>query len=84
MVTQADALVEAQEALPAWLTTFEPHPWLTNGHLQTIVGNFLPRTYSLPEPESQLIEVEAPPPIAKRASSCATVIGNPSKSAAND
>jgi predicted alpha/beta-fold hydrolase len=29
--------------LPAWLTSFEPHPWLTNGHFQTIVGNFLPR-----------------------------------------
>jgi predicted alpha/beta-fold hydrolase len=25
------------------LTSFEPHPWLTSGHLQTIVGNFLPR-----------------------------------------
>ena len=29
--------------LPAWLTSFDPHPWLINGHLQTIVGNFLPR-----------------------------------------
>ena len=28
---------------PAWFTPFEPHPWLSNGHLQTIVGNFLPR-----------------------------------------
>jgi hypothetical protein len=43
LVTQADTLVQAQQALPAWLTSFEPHPWLTNGHLQTIVGNFLPR-----------------------------------------
>ncbi len=30
------------QQLPAWLTAFEPHPWLVNGHLQTIVGNFLP------------------------------------------
>src|ERR1700722_2824152 len=37
---------------------FVPRRFLSNGHLQTIVGNFLPRTYSLPEPESQLIEVE--------------------------
>ena len=29
--------------VPAWLTSFEPHPWLANGHLQTVVGNFLPR-----------------------------------------
>jgi uncharacterized protein len=28
---------------PAWLIPFEPHPWLASGHLQTIVGNFLPR-----------------------------------------
>jgi uncharacterized protein len=27
----------------AWLNSFAPHRWLTNGHLQTIVGNFLPR-----------------------------------------
>jgi len=30
-------------SVPEWLTTFEPHRWLSNGHLQTIVGNFLPR-----------------------------------------
>ena len=34
---------ETPAQLPAWLTSFEPHSWLTNGHLQTIVGNFLPR-----------------------------------------
>jgi predicted alpha/beta-fold hydrolase len=28
---------------PPWLTSFKPHRLLTNGHLQTIVGNFLPR-----------------------------------------
>jgi predicted alpha/beta-fold hydrolase len=28
---------------PAWLTSFEPRRGLSNGHLQTIVGNFLPR-----------------------------------------
>ena len=30
-------------ALPAWLTSFQPRQGLGNGHLQTIVGNFLPR-----------------------------------------
>jgi len=29
--------------LPAWLSPFEPQIGLSNGHLQTIVGNFLPR-----------------------------------------
>jgi hypothetical protein len=28
---------------PDWLTRFEPRRGLANGHLQTIVGNFLPR-----------------------------------------
>jgi hypothetical protein len=28
---------------PQWLTPFEPQRWLRNGHLQTIVGNYLPR-----------------------------------------
>ncbi|HEY1804569.1 MAG TPA: alpha/beta fold hydrolase [Terracidiphilus sp.] len=40
---QPDVLAQAPEAPPAWLTPFEPHPWLKSGHLQTIVGNFLPR-----------------------------------------
>lgn len=29
--------------IPSWLTAFEPHRGLANAHLQTIVGNFLPR-----------------------------------------
>jgi hypothetical protein len=29
--------------LPEWLTRFEPRRGLANGHLQTILGNFLPR-----------------------------------------
>jgi uncharacterized protein len=31
------------EAAPHWLTDFAPRRGLLNGHLQTIVGNFLPR-----------------------------------------
>ena len=30
-------------SLPAWLTSFAPRRGLSNGHLQTIVGNFYPR-----------------------------------------
>ena len=57
-MTQADVLVQAHEAPPAWLTTFAPHPWLTNGHLQTIVGNFLPRpAFRLPA-VAETVEVD--------------------------
>jgi predicted alpha/beta-fold hydrolase len=42
----------------AWLTPFEPHPWLRNGHLQTIAGNFFPRpAFRLPA-TSEFIEVD--------------------------
>lgn len=37
--TTADATLNQ----PDWLTPFEPRRGLSNGHLQTIVGNFLPR-----------------------------------------
>jgi len=37
--------------------TFHPRPYLRNGHLQTIAGNFLPRPNHLPAPISQLVEV---------------------------
>jgi predicted alpha/beta-fold hydrolase len=36
---------------------FVPRRFLVNGHLQTIVGNFLPRPNDLPAPEPQLVEV---------------------------
>jgi predicted alpha/beta-fold hydrolase len=58
-VTQAGTLVEETEAPSSWLTTFEPHPWLGSGHLQTIVGNFLPRpVFNLPA-EAETVEVDA-------------------------
>ena len=47
------------QGLPSWLIPFEPHPWLMNGHLQTIVGNFLPRpTFRLPTVPER-VEVDA-------------------------
>jgi predicted alpha/beta-fold hydrolase len=50
----------AASSLPAWpsgFPHFTPRKWLSNAHLQTIVGNFLPRKNSLPTPTSELIEV---------------------------
>jgi len=44
---------------PARFTTqpFQPRAFLSNGHLQTIAGNFLPRAHDLPEPVPELVEV---------------------------
>jgi predicted alpha/beta-fold hydrolase len=36
---------------------FHPRRFLHNGHLQTILGNYLPRTNTLPPAEAQLVEV---------------------------
>jgi uncharacterized protein len=38
-------------------TSFRPRRFLRNGHLQTILGNYLPRANSLPPAEAQLVEV---------------------------
>ena len=37
--------------------TFRPRIFLSNGHLQTIAGNFLPRGNALPQPVPELVEV---------------------------
>ncbi len=42
---------------PSGFPRFVPRKWLSNPHLQTIVGNFLPRKNSLPQPVTELIEV---------------------------
>lgn len=36
---------------------FQPRRFLSNGHLQTIFGNYLARSNALPPPEAQLVEV---------------------------
>ncbi len=41
-----------------WLSSFVPRRGLRRGHLQTIVGNYLRRTYVLPPVENLLVEVE--------------------------
>jgi hypothetical protein len=56
--TKGEERFDSTEASP-WMRPFVPRRFLSNGHLQTIVGTLLPRTDTLPEPESQLIEVEA-------------------------
>ncbi|HEX5282683.1 MAG TPA: alpha/beta fold hydrolase [Bryocella sp.] len=42
---------------PPEFAPFHPRRWLSNGHLQTIAGNFLPRPNHLPAPVAELIEV---------------------------
>ena len=42
---------------PDGYAPFHPRPWLRNGHLQTISGNFLRRRNELPQPVAQLVEV---------------------------
>jgi uncharacterized protein len=44
-------------AWPPEFPPFHPRRWLTNGHLQTIVGNFLPRENHLPPPVAEFVEV---------------------------
>jgi predicted alpha/beta-fold hydrolase len=36
---------------------FVPRPWLVNGHVQTIAGNFLKRVDDLPLPSAEYVEV---------------------------
>ena len=43
---------------PEWLTHFEPRRGLSNGHLQTIVGNFLPRPPLHTEGVAETVEVD--------------------------
>ncbi|MGC2402559.1 MAG: alpha/beta fold hydrolase [Acidobacteriaceae bacterium] len=46
------------EGLIQHLEEFLPRRFLRNGHLQTLVGNFAPRRYMLPEAETHIVEVD--------------------------
>ncbi len=46
---------------PEGFPAFHPRPWLSNGHLQTIVGNLLPRPNHLPKPVPVLVDVSTIP-----------------------
>jgi hypothetical protein len=54
----SDLVAETVSNLPRVEELF-PRRFLRNGHLQTLVGNFKPRQYVLPEAEAHLIEVDA-------------------------
>jgi predicted alpha/beta-fold hydrolase len=56
MATSLDS-VASVVAHAAHAAEFAPRRFFSNGHLQTILGNFLPRTHSLPPAETVLVEV---------------------------
>jgi predicted alpha/beta-fold hydrolase len=62
---------------------FLPRRFLRNGHLQTLVGNFLPRQYVLPEPEAHIIQVDAGDSEAAYGESLAAESGTAESGAAN-
>ncbi len=55
----SDVSLKPQAALGARVEEFFPRRFLRNGHLQTLMGNFLPRQYALPEAEAHIIQVDA-------------------------
>jgi uncharacterized protein len=50
----------AAAAVDGWHSDFIPRRFLQNGHLMTLAGNFLPRRWSLPEPEALFVQVDEP------------------------
>ncbi len=54
---QTPAVNSIQPAATFAPTDFQPRRFLSNGHLQTILGNYLPREDHLPPAEAQLVEV---------------------------
>lgn len=51
-------LLEYSEVMSEICNDFEPHALLLSGHLQTIAGTFLRRTFALPAPEDRLFRVD--------------------------
>ncbi|WP_433967848.1 YheT family hydrolase [Tunturiibacter gelidiferens] len=45
------------ESIESHAAEFQPRRFIINGHLQTIMGNYLPRLNSLPAPEATFVEV---------------------------
>ena len=58
-MSETSDLVAENVSTLARVEEFSPRWLLRNGHLQTLVGNFKPRQYVLPEAEAHLIEVDA-------------------------
>jgi uncharacterized protein len=58
-VSDTSDLVAETVSNLAQVEEFLPRRFLRNGHLQTLIGNFKPRQYVLPEAEARLVEVDA-------------------------
>jgi uncharacterized protein len=58
-VNLASQAPDSTREIPEWLTSFEPNRWLSNGHLQTIVGNFLRRAPLDAPVAAETVEVDA-------------------------
>jgi predicted alpha/beta-fold hydrolase len=58
MSETSDVVAETARSL-AEVEEFSPRRFMRNAHLQTLMGNFLPRRYVLPEAEAHIIEVDA-------------------------
>jgi uncharacterized protein len=50
------------ESIASHAAEFQPRRFIINGHLQTIMGNYLPRINGLPTPEATLVEVSPATP----------------------
>ena len=57
-IQDEDPPIRNQTGNPLWLTPFEPPRWLTNRHIQTIVGNFLPRPRFRLSSIAEVVEVD--------------------------
>jgi uncharacterized protein len=53
-----ESVADIRTGSPDWLTEFVPRRGLSNGHLQTIVGNFLPRPPLQTEGTAEQVEVD--------------------------
>ncbi len=58
MLTEPQSHTNGREALAFEIEPFVPRRRLSNAHLQTLAGNFLPRVSLLPSGEERLISVE--------------------------
>ena len=54
--------MQSAAPFPVTAADFHPRRWLSNAHLQTICGNFLPRPHHLPPAEAVVVEVAEPTP----------------------
>jgi len=51
--------IKIPQESPGWFAPFEPHPLITGGHLQTIVGNFFPRPAFRLASAAETVEVDS-------------------------